>query len=82
MEIIVNGARWVIRFARLRGTAVGWCYYTKRKILVSKKLTGVDRLDTIIHELLHAHHPQLSEESVTETATGIAEVLWELGYRD
>ena len=80
--ILVNGVKWLLRFSPLRGKAMGWCYFEPRKILISKKLRGKTRLDVLIHEMLHAHHRQLSEESVTQTATDIAEVLWDLGYRD
>lgn len=78
--ILVNGVEWLLRFSRLRGTADGWCCYNDRKILVHNRLRGKDRLDVLIHEMLHAHHPHLSEESVTQTATDIAEVLFNLGY--
>ena len=38
-------------------------------------------MDTIIHEVIHAIRPELSEESVLETGTTIAKVLWKLNYR-
>ena len=79
--IEVNGEEWLLRFSRLRGQADGWCQYGDNKILVHSGLTGVDRLDVVIHELLHAFFPELSEESVTAAATGIARVLWEIGVR-
>ena len=82
MEILVNGVVWLLRFSRLRGKAMGWCYFDTKKILVDSRLKGKDRLDVLIHEMLHAHHRQLSEEAVTQTASDIAEVLWKIGYRD
>ena len=38
-------------------------------------------MDTIIHEVLHAIRPELSEEAVLDTATTIAKELWKLNYR-
>lgn len=52
-----------------------------RKIKIRKSLKGRERLDTIIHELLHAAQWDLSEDAVEETATDIANALWQLGYR-
>lgn len=81
MEILVKGIRWTLRFTRLRGSADGWCYFTEKKILVCKKLRGVRRLDVIVHELLHAHNQSMPEHDVSRTASGVAKVLWDLGYR-
>lgn len=81
MKIKVKGEDWTVSFRLIRDDAMGWCIYDDQKILVDKRLEGETRLDVLIHELLHAHHPQLSEESVTQTATEIARVLWRLGYR-
>ena len=38
-------------------------------------------LDTIIHESLHACFPDATEEDVTTSASDIARLLWQLGYR-
>lgn len=83
------GLRWLVRFTRLRGDAAGWAYMPdaknpggERKILIDEKLTGRPRLETIIHECLHALYPTVSEEHVTESARDLARVLWSLGYRE
>lgn len=68
------------RYTRLKGSAIGWAYHDK-KILIDDRLAGKKRLDTEIHEFLHAAFPDLSEEAVTETATDLARILWSLGYR-
>jgi hypothetical protein len=44
-------------------------------------LKGFAMFDTIIHEIIHVQQPDLSEESVCEFATEMADVLWKLGYR-
>lgn len=81
MEILVRGIRWTMRFTRLRGSADGWCYYKEKKILICNKLRGIRRLDVVVHELLHAHNVEMSEDDVARTASGVARVLWDLGYR-
>lgn len=82
------GVKWLLRFTKLRGQAAGWAYLPdarnpgmKRKILIDERLKGRALLETTIHECLHACYPQMSEETVTESARDIARVLWNLGYR-
>jgi len=50
-------------------------------VRVKRSLKDRVRLDTIVHELLHALHPELDESVVEDSATAIAKVLWKLGYR-
>jgi len=52
-----------------------------KEIRVALQQTSVDVIDTLIHELLHAALPDISEEAITETATDIARVLHRLGVR-
>lgn len=83
------GVRWLVRFTRLRGQAAGWAYLPdprkphaqRHRILIESRLKGRARLETIIHECLHATNPTASEEHVTQTASEIARVLWTLGYK-
>jgi hypothetical protein len=82
------GVKWLLRFTRLRGQAAGWAYLPDaknplmtRKILIDDRLKDRSRLETIIHECLHACFPQMSEETITEAARDIARVLWALDYR-
>ena len=53
----------------------------QKRILISLSQTPIDKLDTVIHECLHACVPDLDEDCVTETATGIAKVLHRMGCR-
>jgi len=53
----------------------------RRIIAINKQLKGKKELDTNIHEMLHACGWSLDEEWVRDTATDIANALWELGYR-
>ena len=52
-----------------------------RTIHIAANLTDQARLDTEIHEALHACLWDLSEEAVAETAESIAGFLWRVGYR-
>lgn len=84
----IAGLRWLWRYTRLKGQAAGWAYIPdarnpkiKRKILIDDRLTGRTRMETEIHEGLHACYPQMSEESITDAARDMARILWALGYR-
>ena len=85
-HVTIDGKRWLLRFTRLKGGAAGWTYFDNAKrprILIDDKLKGGTRLETIVHELLHASlGPTISEESVTEAARVIRRTLWSLGYRE
>jgi hypothetical protein len=85
-HVTIDGKRWLLRFTRLKGGAAGWTYFDNAKrprILIDEKLKGGTRLETIVHELLHASlGPTISEESVTEAARVIRRTLWTLGYRE
>ena len=85
-NVTIDGKRWLLRFTRLKGGAAGWTYFGNAKrprILIDEKLKGGTRLETIVHELLHASlGPTISEESVTEAARVIRRTLWSLGYRE
>ena len=82
-QVTINGIRWLLRFTRLRGGAAGWTYYDPQrpKMLVDETLKGNDRMETVIHELLHASlGPTVSEAAVTEAARVIQRTLRRLGY--
>lgn len=86
----IAGLKWLWRYTRLRGTASGWAYIPRpsnqnptatRKILIDSRLAGRARLETEVHEALHACFPQVSEETITDAGADIARILWALGYR-
>ena len=85
-HVTIDGKRWLLRFTKLTGNAAGWTYFDNAKrprILIDEKLKGGTRLETIVHELLHASlGPTISEESVTEAARVIRRTLWSLAYRE
>ena len=73
--------RWTIRWSRLRGSVHGWCCWANRVITLDERETERERLDTAIHEVLHACLPDVSEDAIDATATGLANVLWKLNWR-
>jgi hypothetical protein len=85
-SVTIDGKRWLLRFTRLKGDAAGWTFFDNAKrprILIDEKLTGGQKLETIVHELLHASlGPSISEEAVTEAARVIRRTLGTLGYRE
>lgn len=59
----------------------GRTLYDKRQIVVYKSRGQKERLDTLIHEGLHAIDPAATEKSVTTRANKLADLLWKAGYR-
>jgi hypothetical protein len=73
---------WVYRsLRRLRPTTLGLCDWDSSTVTICTSCEGLDRLDTEIHEALHAMQGFASEEHTESVATTIAKILWELGYR-
>jgi hypothetical protein len=44
-------------------------------------LRGKARLETILHEALHAQWPEDSEETISRHGKELAQLLWKCGYR-
>lgn len=83
----INKKHWKIKIVKstdLSSYSDGECDHpanAKPEIWVKRSLKPIDLMDTIIHEVIHAVRPELSEEAVLETATTIAKTLWKLNYR-
>ena len=70
-----------VKFGKLgKYKADGLAYADKRKIIIDSRLTGVELLETILHEILHIQQPDLSEEAVLRYSKETAEILWKIGY--
>jgi hypothetical protein len=70
-----------VKFGKLgKYKADGLAYADKRKIIIDSRLTGVELLETILHEILHIQQPDLSEEAVLRYTKETAEILWKIGY--
>lgn len=84
MRVQILGKFWNLRFApnmAMRGdcdppTAPG------KEIRISSRLRGEEKLEVVLHEVLHAGMWQLDEEFVARLATDAARALWRLGYRE
>ena len=72
--VYINGERWKIRRAKLRG-CYGDCNYATRTIRVHHTLAGTELMDTLLHEMIHARWPDLLETSVAEFASTLTGVL-------
>lgn len=80
-QVRIRGQRWKIRFVPNLGDKAGECDYGLRILRVAQGQSEADELDTVIHEVLHAAHPDLEEAAIGETGEAIAKVLWRLGWR-
>jgi len=79
VRVKIHGKVWTIRDADIKEW--GLCYATERLIEIRQRQRVRNRLDTLIHELLHAGDPTLKEEMVTKLAGIITNVLWRDGWR-
>ncbi len=84
MRVKILSKLWNLRFApnlANRGdcdppTARG------KEIRVSSSLRGEERLEVLLHELVHAGGWHIDEEFVGRFAHDAARVLWRLGYSE
>lgn len=69
--------KWTIKLASICGE----CDWESRTITLDANQHDFEFLDTAIHELTHALHPNWSESKVSEISNTYARALWDLGYR-
>ena len=85
MRIKIDQKYWKLIFTRLKRNLLGECDPPDKRgkeIRISKHIKdGKLEFDTTVHELLHAADWYKSEAWVDRTASEIATVLWNLGYR-
>ena len=85
-HITIDGRRWLLRFTRLRGDAMGWTFFDNAaspRILIHERLKGGAKLETVLHEIAHAVlGPAISEETVTELARVQRRVLTMLNVKE
>jgi hypothetical protein len=84
MKIIVckiRGRLWRVLFKRLSG-AWGYCEHETRTITIEKNANEKMTLDAVCHEVAHARFPYLTEEEIEGFGSDLANVLWELFWRD
>ncbi len=85
---MLGGLRYRLRFVRSREIPFDrWADCSppsdsKREIRIRQVLRGRARLETVIHEALHAQTWSRSEDDVRRSARELADLLWRLGYRE
>ena len=80
-HVTIEGKRWLLRFTRLRGDAMGWTFFdnsSRPRILIDERLRGGAKLETILHEIAHAVlGPTISEESMRQWRQTSRSRLWQ-----
>jgi len=85
MRVVIRNKAYQFQFVpKIEQGAKGMCDSPSaagKRIRVLERLSGQDRLETIIHEILHACYWDMDEEAIHHPAADIARILWRLGYR-
>jgi hypothetical protein len=84
MRVKILSKLWNLRFAPNLGNRGDCDPPTARgkEIRVSSSLRDEERLEVLLHELVHAAGWHIDEEFVGQFAHDVARTLWRLGYRD
>ena len=84
MRLTILGKHWNLRFARNLKNR-GDCdppAAPGKEIRVESSLRDEERLEVVLHELVHAAAWHIDEEFVGQFAEDVARALWRLGYRE
>lgn len=84
MRVKVLGKTWTLQFVPLadcRGLCEG-PHDKGKRIKIDSRLEGEERLEVVIHELIHAAGWHLDEQFVATFSVDLARVLTRLGYHD
>lgn len=79
IHIQLNKQKWKMQFKPLHETLHGECDTEKRIISINSMLPPSQRLEIMLHELLHAVYPFLEEDTVDNAAIDIAKALRKCG---
>ena len=84
MKAAILGNAWTLLFPGRINRKGDWgqCDSKERTIKVLKALRGQNRLEIVLHEMLHAAGWHIDEEFVAEFSRDAAQVLTDLGYTD
>lgn len=72
----INGVPWTFRFTHLHANR-GYCDFHKKEIAVKNNLPLAEKVEVIIHEMLHAGDFDKDEQWVERLAVCITNVLIE-----
>lgn len=64
-----------------RERALGQCYHGENVVEIDPRQGERERLDTLIHEVLHLAKPDLIEDEVIRMANILSKQVWKCGYR-
>jgi hypothetical protein len=89
MRLSIRGQRWLQRDVDRSELPtddngehwLGECDYTKHRINVAVDLEMKPRLETLIHEIIHAAYPDMEESAVEDGGRAITNALWKEGWR-
>ena len=85
MRVRILGKLWNLRFVRSTADYRGECDPCEQKskeIRILSSLAGEEKLEVLIHEMLHAADWHRSEEWVETVSKDIARTLTKLGYKE
>jgi hypothetical protein len=83
MRVKILNRMWNLRFAPNMANR-GDCDPPEKpgkEIRISSRLRGEERLEVLIHELVHTASWHIDEGFAEQYARDVARVLWRLGYR-
>ena len=66
--VYIGGQRWKIAWDQKLPGCYGICDYATKTIKLRGNMDVADLVDTILHEMIHARWPDLSEDAVSEMA--------------
>lgn len=84
MRIRILNKVWSLRFAPNMANR-GDCDAPSKpgkEIRISSRLRGEERLEVLLHELVHAAGWHIDESFVAQFAADAARALWRAGYRE
>ncbi len=83
MRVRILGRFWNLVFSQMKDR--GECDPPGRpgkEIRINTKLSGVERLEVLLHEVLHGASWEVFDETFVEkVAVDMSAILWKLGYR-
>ena len=75
----INGHRWEVGFGypgKEKGRVHdGQTFYDRRRIVIQRRGRTRDLIETLCHELLHAHIEALKEETVEHFSSSMGKIL-------